>query len=172
MALLHLFRHAKSSRDDPSLDDHDRPLAPRGREAAPLMARWMADSDVVPGLVLVSTARRTRETWTLMRPAFKPAPQVEFEEALYLASDEELLDRIRRLSDEHEEVMLIGHNPGLHDLAIHLVAGHGIEYGRLAEKYPTAALCTVDFGRKSWGRITAKSGRLARFVRPVDVHED
>lgn len=172
MALLHLFRHAKAGRDDPRLDDHDRPLAPRGRKAAPMMARWMAENEVTPDLVLVSTAKRTRETWSLMKPALRPAPEVGFEDGLYLASADELLDRVRRLDEERREVMLVGHNPGLHELAVQLAAGHGIEYGRLAEKFPTAALCTIDFGRKPWRRLEAKSGRLVRFVRPADIHED
>lgn len=171
MALLHLVRHAKSSRDDAHLDDHDRPLAPRGRKVAPMMARWMAENDVVPGLVLVSTAKRTRETWSLMKPAFRPAPEVAFEDGLYLASADELLDRIGRLPEAAGEVMVIGHNPGLHDLALHLAAGHGIEHGRLAEKFPTGALCTIDFGRRPWRHVEAGAGRLVRFVRPADIHE-
>lgn len=172
MSLLHLVRHAKSSRDDAGLDDFDRPLAPRGRKSAPTMARWMVENDVTPGLVLASTAKRCRETWALMRPAFKPTPEVEFEDGLYLASAEELLDRVRRLPEKRHEVMLVGHNPGLHDLALRLVSGHGIEHGRLAEKFPTGALCTIDFGRASWRHTAAKSGQLIRFVRPVDIHED
>lgn len=172
MALLHIVRHAKSGRDDPGIDDHDRPLAPRGRKAAPMMARWMAENDVVPGLVLVSTSRRTRETWALMKAAFKPEPEVAFEDGLYLASVDELLDRVRRLPETRGEVMLIGHNPGLQELSTLLISGNGIEHGRLTEKFPTAALCTVDFGRRSWRHIEGGSGRLVRFVRPIDIHED
>ena len=172
MGLLHLFRHAKASRDDARIDDHDRPLAPRGRKAAPMMARWMAENEVVPDFVMVSTSKRTRETWSLMKPAFRPAPEVEFEDGLYLASAGELLYRVRVLGDERREVMLVGHNPGLHELAVLLAAGHGIEQGRLSEKFPTAALCSIDFGSRPWRRAEARSGRLIRFIRPMDILED
>jgi len=171
MPVLHIFRHAKSNRDDPGLDDHDRPLSSRGRKAAPAMARWMAENGVAPGLVLVSTARRTRETWALMQGAFAgPRPEVVFEDALYLASVDELLARLRRLSDDDgREVMLIGHNPGLHDLAVTLA---GADAGpALVEKFPTAALCSLRLGAKSWGRIAPGSGKIIRFVRPVDISE-
>ena len=123
MPTLHLVRHAKASRDNP-VDDHDRPLAPRGRRAAPAMARWMVAKDIAPELVLVSTARRCRETWAGMQPEFPVRPAVEMEDGLYLASAAELLARLRRLPADRREVMLIGHNPGLHELAVSL-AGDG-----------------------------------------------
>jgi phosphohistidine phosphatase len=170
MPILHLFRHAKSSRDDPGLDDHDRPLAGRGRKAAPAMAAWMADNGIVPGLVLVSTARRTRETWAAMQPAFTPRPEVAFEADLYLASAEELLARLRRLRDDGREVMLIGHNPGLHDLSMNLARGG--EHAKLVAKFPTAALCSLETGGESWQRLGDGNSRMIRFVRPSDIAEE
>jgi phosphohistidine phosphatase len=171
MPLLHLVRHAKSNRDDPSLDDHDRPLAGRGRKAAPVMARWMAENGILPDLVLVSTARRCRETWEAMQPAFRPHPDVAFEAGLYLASSEELTQRLRELSDDRHEVMLIGHNPGLQDLALKLGDAGGMEQASLAAKFPTAALCSLDTGEKPWRRLGQGRLRMIRFIRPSDVED-
>jgi len=168
MPVLHLFRHAKSNRDDPGLDDHDRPLSARGRKAAPAMAKWMAENGVAPELVLISTARRTRETWTGMQAAVTKPPEVLFEQGLYLATAEELLARIRRLADDGREVMVIGHNPGLHELAV-LLAGDTADPS-LIDKFPTAALCSLQTP-KSWARLAPGGGKFIRFVRPVDISE-
>lgn len=171
MPILHIVRHAKSSRDDPGLDDHDRPLAGRGRRVAPAMATWMVEHGVAPRLVLVSTARRCRETWAAMQPAFAPRPEVAFEADLYLASSEELLARLRRLPDEDGEVMLIGHNPGLQDLAVGLAGSRSAPHAKLAAKFPTGALCSFAFDGKSWRSIGLGQARITHFIRPADVLE-
>lgn len=173
MPILHLFRHAKSNRDDPPREDHDRPLSARGRKAAPAMASWMAENGVAPRLVLVSTARRTRETWALMQEAFAAQrPEVLFEAGLYLASVDELLVRLRRLPANEREVMVIGHNPGLQDLAIALSAGHGTDHARLAKKFPTAALCSLETEADTRSRLGEGRLRLVRFVRPSDIVDE
>jgi phosphohistidine phosphatase len=173
MPVLHLLRHAKSSRDDPLLDDHDRPLASRGRKAAPAMARWMAENGLAPGLVLVSTARRTRETWALMQDAFAASrPEVLHEAALYLAPADEFLARLRRLPDDGREALLVGHNPGLHDLALMLAAGRGAEHAQLVEKFPTGALCSLESGGGSWRWLGDGRSRMIRFIRPSDISKN
>lgn len=171
MPTLHLVRHAKASRDNP-VDDHDRPLAPRGRRAAPEMARWMAEQGIAPELVLVSTARRCRETWAGMQAEFPARPTVEMEDGLYLASAAEILARLRRLPAGRREVMVIGHNPGLHELAASL-AGDGAESERrqLQEKFSTGALATLSSPRLDWSDLGPRRLSLVRFVRPADIVE-
>src|SRR4029453_12785732 len=106
---LLLLRHAKSSWDEPGLADHNRPLAPRGRRAAESMARHLRDDRISPALVLCSSARRTRETLELLGVV----EEVRIERALYGASEDELLDRLQRVPETLDSVMLVGHNPAV-----------------------------------------------------------
>jgi phosphohistidine phosphatase len=169
MRTLHLLRHAKSSWDEPRLDDHDRPLSGRGRKAAPAMGEWMAAHGVAPELILVSTARRTQETLKAILPHLGGSPEVESEEVLYLATADELLARLRKLPATRREVMLIGHNPGLHELALLLAEpGDSAEHHRLKEKFPTAALASLE-SSASWSSLKPRSMRLARCIRPENV---
>jgi phosphohistidine phosphatase len=158
---LYLLRHAKSSWDDATLADHDRPLAKRGRRATKALARHLSEHAVAPEFVLCSTARRTRETLERIEPALG-APKVSYEDALYGANAGELMERLRQVPDGVGSVMLIGHNPGIEDLARALV-------GRaVAPKFPTAALATLEL---SGGWRDAGPGRaeLVDFVRPRDL---
>jgi phosphohistidine phosphatase len=169
MRTLHLLRHAKSSWDAPRLDDHDRPLSGRGRKAAPAMGEWMAAHGVAPELILVSTAKRTQETLKAILPSLRDKPDVESEETLYLATADELLARLRRLPASRREVMLIGHNPGLHELALLLAqAGEGVDHQRLKEKFPTAALASLE-SPGTWSSLKPGSMRLVRCIRPENV---
>lgn len=155
---LLLLRHAKSSWDDPTLADHDRPLAPRGRKAAKLIGEHLRHEQVGISLVLCSSALRARETLDLL--ALPGEAQIE--SALYGASAEQLLERLRLVSDEVESVLLIGHNPAVQELAASLVRG-GDE---LAErKFPTAALATVTFGGP-WRALDRDHAELAALVTP------
>jgi phosphohistidine phosphatase len=119
MKRVYLLRHAKSSWKHPELPDHDRPLAGRGRRAAKAIVRHMRAQEFVPELVLCSTARRARETLERIEPALGRAP-VRVERELYGASARELLARLRRLPDDVGSVLVIGHNPGMHELAVEL----------------------------------------------------
>src|SRR5262245_28657886 len=104
---LYLLRHAKSDRSDPTAADFDRPLAPRGRRDAPLLAAHMQDQGYHPALILCSPARRTRETLELMQPAIGPKIQTKFDRKLYLASPEALLQQLRAVADKIPSVLLI-----------------------------------------------------------------
>jgi phosphohistidine phosphatase len=117
MRRLYLLRHAKSSWDDPALPDSERPLAPRGRRDAKRIGKHLGRLGITPALVLCSSAVRTQETLDLIRPALAEAA-VQIEEQLYGASSETMLERIRDVPDEVGSLLLIGHNPGLHDLAL------------------------------------------------------
>jgi phosphohistidine phosphatase len=163
---LYLLRHAKSSWAEPGLADHERPLAPRGRRDAKLIATHLQRLGCSPELVLCSPAARTRETLELIRPALA-AWTVLVEEDLYDASSDELLARLRGVPDSVASAMLIGHNPGLHRLALALTST-GDELGRLEEKFPTAALATFTLPRP-WSRLKPGEAALSAYVRPKQL---
>jgi phosphohistidine phosphatase len=160
---LFLLRHAKSSWDDPELADHDRPLAPRGQRATELIAEHLRRESLAPALVLCSSARRTRDTLDLLGPA----GEARIEPDLYGASASKLLERLRRVPDTTESVMLIGHNPAIQDLALEL-AGRGERLEDARRKFPTGALATLTFSQ-SWRGLHAGSAELVAFVRPKEL---
>jgi phosphohistidine phosphatase len=151
---LYLLRHAKSSWTDASLPDHDRPLAPRGRKASKAIGRYLRDHDIEPELVLCSSAKRARQTLERLGPAGVDA---RIEPELYGASAHELLTRVRAVPEEVASVMLIGHNPGMQQLA-HQLAG-------LDDKFPTAALPTFECS----GWRTLERAELVDYVKPRDL---
>ena len=167
---LYLLRHAKSSWDDPSLDDFDRPLNGRGRKAARRMAAHLAATGIRPALVLVSPARRTRATWDILSGALEGVPSA-IEEGLYEAGKSELMDRLRHLDEHLTSVMLIGHNPGLERLAQGLCHGHGEEtaVARLKDKFPTGTLAVLETDVDRWAKLAGGTCRLTAFVRPKDI---
>jgi phosphohistidine phosphatase len=168
MKRVYLLRHAKSSWKDDSVADRDRPLAGRGRRAARAMAGHFEAEGIRPDLVLCSPARRTRETLQRVEGAFGDRVEARFDEALYGASEPELLARLAELPDEVGSVMLIGHNPGLEELALAL-ASDGEGLARMREKYPTAALATIDLPAERWSAIERGSGEVVGYVRPRDL---
>ena len=165
--VLYLVRHAKSSWDDPGLLDRERPLAPRGQRAAKRIAEHCARLGIQPELVLCSSALRTRETLELVRPALGVAAEVRLEDELYAASSDELLERIRLVPEAVSSVMLIGHNPGMQNLALVLAAGgEGLE--ELEVKFPTGALATLTFGA-AWSELAPGGATLAAYVVPKQL---
>jgi phosphohistidine phosphatase len=167
MHTLYLLRHAKSSWADPTLLDHERPLAPRGRRDAKRIATHLAQLGIEPELVLCSTAARTRETLELVRPALGAAT-VSLESELYAASAETLLERLHAVPEEVASVMLIGHNPGLEGLGLLLASG-GPELGRLETKFPTAALATLTLPTATWQRLSTADAVLAAYAVPKEL---
>jgi phosphohistidine phosphatase len=163
---LYLLRHAKSSWADPTLADHERPLAPRGRRDAKRMAKHLRRLGLEPELVLCSSSARTRQTLDLLRPA-AGGSTVVVEDELYAASSADLLARIRRVPDVVTSAMLIGHNPGLQELAL-MVSSSGDELERLKVKFPTAALATLAFA-KPWSRLEPADATLAAYVVPKQL---
>ena len=172
MRKLFLLRHAKSSWDDPMVEDKDRPLNTRGRQAARLMAGYIARSCFHPALVLVSTSRRTRETWDIIEPRLE-GTSAAIEDGLYEAGKGDLLHRLRKVDDHIGSVMVIGHNPGLARLAEGLVGHNGDPESleRLTGKFSTGALAVIDLDIAHWGEIEAGTGRLVVYTRPKDVDE-
>ena len=167
---IYLLRHAKSSWDDASLPDFHRPLAPRGRKAAPRVGDYMARHGLLPDRVLCSAARRAVETWQALSSVLGDHAAVEFREDIYHATPGDLLDAVRSLPPEVESVLLIGHNPTFEDLALAL-AGSGEEKAlqELDRKYPTGAMAILDFPVQDWGEVREGTGWLRAFVRPRDL---
>jgi phosphohistidine phosphatase len=163
---LLLLRHAKSSWDDPGLADHERPLAPRGHRAAERMAEHLRSNVSRVDLVLSSSALRTKQTLERMTDAFGGA-EIAVEDELYGATEDQLLERLRRVVDADETVALIGHNPGIHDLATAL-ADRGVDLDRMRAKFPTGALAVLEFDGP-WRRLSNGGARLASFVTPKDL---
>lgn len=153
-----LLRHAKSSWADPALADHDRPLAPRGRKAAKRIARWATDNGVRPELVLCSTALRARATLDLVLAGLA-RPEVEFEGGLYHASGGDLHERLRMLPGDVADVLLLGHNPGLHELACEL-APPG------PSAFPTGALAELRLAIDTWPELWPGCAQLGAFAVP------
>jgi phosphohistidine phosphatase len=168
--LLHLLRHAKSSWREAGLEDRDRPLNARGHQAGALVAALLA-RERMPDLVLCSSARRTRETFEHLARAYGSTPLVSIEEQLYLATARGLLERIEAVEDDIATLLVIGHNPGLHELAVAL-ARHGPRHdrARLAAKFPTAALASFRIAAP-WHAISHAPIALVRYVVPSDLDE-
>jgi phosphohistidine phosphatase len=167
MKRLRLLRHAKSGWDEPGLDDRARPLAPRGRKATRRLARWIAENDVRPGLVLCSPALRARETIDPLLDALG-APEVVIDERLYHASASGLLHCVRELADTLDEVLLVGHNPGLADLSL-MLARPGALRDRVAAKLPTGAFATLEADGGRWGAIGPATADLVGLVLPREL---
>jgi phosphohistidine phosphatase len=169
MKTLHLMRHAKSRRDLPKLDDHERPLSARGIEDTMAIAEHCARAGIEPGLVLCSSAVRTRATLALLIP-YLAVPRIEIERGLYLAGVPSLFARVTALDDAIASVLLIGHNDGLHEFAIALAgAGDAALRRQLDAKFPTAALASIELDVSTWRRVAPQAGTLVGLVTPKEL---
>lgn len=166
MKTLYILRHAKAAPEGRE-GDAERPLMKRGRKAAAAMGLFLAGIEPVPTLVLCSTSRRTRETLDQILPALKREPQLLFEDGLYLAGASRLLDRLQHLPEQADSVLLIGHNPGLHQLAAALAS----EAGELAESFPTAALAVLRVAGR-WTALHPHQATLIDFQTPKSLSRD
>jgi phosphohistidine phosphatase len=171
MRRLMLLRHAKSDWSAAGQRDIDRPLSARGRNAAAAIGRYMAQHALVPDRAIVSSARRTRETWELIAPAFARQPAFGYEPQVYEAPPARLLELVRAAEPSAHTLMLIGHNPGMQELAAMLAATGDGDARRQLEKFPTGALAILDFAIDVWGELAPASGRLDRFVLPRALPE-
>jgi phosphohistidine phosphatase len=171
MRRLMLLRHAKTESDAPSGRDRDRRLDDRGRLDAAEIGSWISGHPPFPDLALVSPAVRAHQTWEIAWEAMKglvPPPQVELLPELYGADPAQLLHAIRSASvADPERLLLIGHNPGMHELALAL-AGSGDAAGRkaLASNLPTSGLAILDFAVDDWADVAFRQGKLVLFVSP------
>lgn len=166
------MRHAKSSWDDPQLSDHARPLNARGRAAAAAMRGAMRELGLAPDVVLVSSSRRTLQTLEALEP-WDDSPLVEPMDVLYLATRAQLLQALHGVAETARSVLLLGHNPGLHELATYLVGPRELSLAnlavrRLAAGYPTGALAEFSIPGP-WHALDEGGGRLIRFIGPRDL---
>jgi phosphohistidine phosphatase len=172
---LILLRHAKSAW--PDVADAERPLAGRGRRAAPAAGRWLRESGYVPDRVLCSTARRARETWQLAEDELGAHPRASFEQRVYGATATELLDLARETPSGVRTLMIVGHEPAMRDLTLELAEdladaqprNHGEQaLERVKAKFPTAAIAVLAFAG-SWPELGPGQARLADFVVPSEL---
>jgi phosphohistidine phosphatase len=164
-----LLRHAKTERAEPGDRDRDRKLTKRGRADASAIGAYMARHGLVPDVALVSPAKRTQETWALLAPTFARAPKLVNEERIYDANTQTLIDVIAAARGAHC-LIVVGHNPGVHDLAVQLIASGDVEAReRVAEKLPTAGLVVIDLAFDDWSKLHRHAGRLERFVTPKHI---
>jgi len=171
MKSLLLLRHAKSSRDDPRIADFDRPLAKRGREAAPEVGSFLHQAKLIPDLILCSTARRTQETAELALAKLGRHTTLRLVDSLYLAPSEQILKAIHGVDAKVNTLLVIGHNPGLAQLASHLAAsGDKAAIHRLRDKYPTSGLAVLEAGIGAWSKLDR--AKLIQFVTPADLDGD
>ena len=172
MRRLMLLRHAKTETDAPSGRDQDRRLDDRGHTDAAEIGDWIATHPPFPDAVLVSHAVRARQTWDLAWEAMKkrvPAPQVEILPELYGADPAQILESIRTatIPANPRHLMLVGHNPGMHEAALMLTGGgHQAGAKALAHNLPTAGLAIFDFDVKDWEHVAYRRGKLVLFVSP------
>ena len=165
---LILLRHAKS--DWPDVPDHDRPLAKRGRKDAPVIGRWLRTHGYVPDTVICSTALRARQTWERVAPELDASPEVHFEPRAYAATALTLLYLCRELPSQCRAALLIGHNPGIEELAASLAeppAGQEAN-GPAGFRFPTAAVAVFEFA-DAWSALAPGQTRLLDHVVPADL---
>jgi phosphohistidine phosphatase len=171
MNMLHLLRHAKSSAKE-NVEDHERPLSRRGRKAARRVGNSVSAELGAVDLVLCSSARRTRETLELVLDQFPLRPRTSIEDELYLASREKLAARLGRLDARDVNVLLIGHNPGLHELAVALADENSPAFRALASgKFPTAA-CVSFRVPADWSVLGSSRHEVIGYVTPESLGEE
>jgi phosphohistidine phosphatase len=161
MKTLLLLRHAKSSRDEPELADHERPLNERGKQAAKEVGRFLRDDDVVPDLIVSSTAVRARKTAQKAAKQCEYPRAIELDEQLYLGNAQTHYSVVRKVEQGCKRLLVVSHNPGISDFLNQLTSGD--------EEMATAGLAVIQLPIKSWKELTARTrGRLVKFWRPRD----
>ncbi len=169
---LHLLRHAKAADRESSESDAERPLSDRGILACQAIAAHLAAISFSVDRVYCSPARRTKETYNLIKDSLGNAA-VSFREKLYLISASDLLEMIAEVPEKVSSIMVIGHNPGLHMTALRLTRcakeGAATDLDAMTRKFPTGALCSLEFEAESWSDVVRDSGTLISFIRPRDV---
>jgi phosphohistidine phosphatase len=168
MKILTLLRHAKSTWDDPVARDFDRPLNKRGRRAANTIGREMRAQGLEFDQVIASPAVRVIETLADVEHGYGRSLDPLFDQRVYLASKETLLDIVQSAAEAAERLLIVGHNPGLETLAMLLSQGNGLR-AQVAIKYPTAALAEISLPVGRWTEVREGAGTIARFIRPRDL---
>ncbi|MEO1492197.1 MAG: histidine phosphatase family protein [Pseudomonadota bacterium] len=165
-----LLRHAKSSWDNPDLDDHDRPLNKRGKAAAPVIGAWLAAKKYRPDVVLCSSSERTTQTISGLKNALPDLPEPVVERELYHASPAAMRQRLAELPADCDTVLLVGHQPGLGAFTRKLADGReGRRCKRAYEHFPTAAAAVLELDVEDWGELDYASARFVDFAKPREL---
>ena len=168
MLRLLLFRHAHADRPE-GVVDHERPLSDTGRSQARSMGAYIGSQQLAPACAIVSTSRRTQETWALASEAGGFGAEVSNEPRVYESSAGDLLEVLREQTG-HRSVMLVGHNPGIERLAAWLIGeGDPSTLAHLQREFVVGGLAVIDFEVESWSGIDVQNGRLQRFATPDTV---
>jgi len=172
MRHLILLRHAKTERDSTSGEDYDRRLDERGQMDSELIGTWLSRQPVKPTLALVSSAVRARETWDIVAPCL-PGCRAEFQDALYLANPLQIFKAIRNVPDSITSLLVLGHNPGLHELAWNLIGqAPPAEHAALAQNLPTCGTLMFDCPMSAWSQLGLQANTLREFVTPKQLKAD
>lgn len=164
---LCLLRHAEAGMT-PGQPDHERPLTESGEAAALRIGDWLAEAQLQPDMAIVSSARRTRATWERVQkclPVFVPAV---FEKRIYESTPDNILESIQYTAEAHRCLMVVGHNPGLHQLALQLIEqADQNSLARLNQAFPPGSLIIIDFpGLSTWENVDRQGGVLYRYLTP------
>jgi phosphohistidine phosphatase len=169
---LVLMRHAKAVEKDDFVAEHDRALAPKGELDAALVGAFLRDHGLIPDRALCSTAARTHRTWQLVARALGREIPVELMREIYNAGSGGLYETIRRSGGSASVLALVGHNPGIHAVAVALCqSGDEAELAAMREKFPTGSLAVLRFPGDSWAEIVPGTATLVRFVRPKELKD-
>jgi phosphohistidine phosphatase len=166
---LYVLRHAKSDWGDASLRDFDRPLNGRGRKSAKAMGRELRERGLTPDLVLLSPSARTTETLARVEEGFGASFEKVEERSIYLAETEELVALIRNAPAQSDRLMIVGHNPGMHELVLLLANGPRDLREEAAAKFPTGAMAEISFDVGDWSDVTPGSGFIRSFLKPREL---
>ena len=170
MKQLAILRHAKSDWGNPGLTDFDRPLNKRGRKAAKKMGRILRERGLAFGQIVSSPAQRAKETVERFRIGYEQDCDVRFEPSIYLASTGTLLGLVNGLSDDAGTVMIVGHNPGFHDIVLRLTRenGDGLR-DKVGANFPTGAFALIDFPVEKWADVEPASGEIRLVIFPREI---
>jgi len=167
---LLLLRHAKSDWSNPSQQDIDRPLNQRGQKSAALIGQWLKQHHIQPEWAVCSPALRVRETMMGLHNKLNlPESLIQFDDRLYLASLTTLLDALSQCPDDMDQILLVGHNPGLEQLLDYL-CGPGLPRTSSGKLMTTAALAQISLP-DNWHQLRPECGKLKQIIRPGDIKE-
>ena len=166
---LYILRHAKAEVGTAAQDDHERDLAPRGLKDASAMGKYLAAQRIHPGKVLCSTAARARQTLEQFQGAFKEKFKAEYTPKLYMASAKDILKLIAATSGDVQSLLIVGHNPGFHELSLTLAKqGDGDMLEDIRLKFPTCAFAAITLDTQ-WSEVAHARGTLKQFVVPKEL---
>ena len=171
MKYLLLMRHGKSESNDPGKEDIDRALTTHGLNDSISIANWIKENALLPEIALISSARRTQETWDAMRRVIGKNTSEVKQDELYLASPSDILEQISNIDDAVKIVLLIGHNPGIDSLAMHLIIGDSLDITqeKLNEGFSAGALAAFELNNENWTDIKSTNTKLIKFIRPREL---